>query len=117
MKFPFPCKYSEFNFFGIIRQTYLATTKLYGVNAPLHEPRLVWQFPHCQKTHVVNITLSIYSTLLSLAIRSSTNRHHSGDNRPLCGQPLDTADLTNETLSFAVSRRPSKVAVMHRILV
>jgi hypothetical protein len=56
--------------------------------------------------------------ILSLAIKSSTTRHHkSGDNTPLWGQPLDTATLTNVSLRAAVVRQPSRVALTHRTLV
>lgn len=38
-EFPFPCKYDEFSFIGINRQTGLTAPSLYSVKGPLHEPR------------------------------------------------------------------------------
>jgi hypothetical protein len=58
------------------------------------------------------------SPSLSLVINSFTTRHQSrGDSTPPCGQPLATAILLETSPRVAVARCPSRVALIHRMMV
>jgi len=74
-------------------------------------------FPTAQRQMSLVYPEYIHHPLLSHSIISSATRHHRRDDKtPSCGQPLDTAALTNEPLRAAVARWLSRIATNTVIL-